>query len=125
MNAYIAAPFGNYVRRSSISSVMGTFTLNQRRGLILALIKTLRYSFVDEAWYNALGLRNPGIQAGLRKWDNDSRDRIISIAAIEPDDWKKLNDIIPKHVPLELNISCPNISKFNGYIKDLHVFGSL
>ena len=122
MNVYIAAPFGNYVRRSGISSVMGTFTLNQRRGLILALIKSLRYSFVDEAWYNALGLRNPGIQAGLRKWDNDSRDRIISIAAIEPDDWKELNDIIPKHVPLELNISCPNISKFNGYIKDLHVF---
>jgi len=119
---YIAAPFGNYVRRSGISSVMGTFTLNQRRGLILSLVKTLRYSFTDKAWYNALGLKNPGIHAGLIKWSNDSRERIISIAAIEETDWKHLHDIIPSHVPLELNISCPNIAKFNGYIKDLHLF---
>ena len=33
---------------------MGTFTLNQRSGLILSLIRTLRYSFRDKAWYNAL-----------------------------------------------------------------------
>ena len=113
MNAYIAAPFGNYVRRSGITSVMGTFTLNQRNGLILSLIKTLRYSFVDKAWYNALGLKNPDINAGLKKWDNDSRERIVSIAAIEETDWVNLHNIIPSHVPLELNISCPNISKFN------------
>ena len=96
---YIAAPFGNYVRRSGISSVMGTFTLNQRRGLILSLVKTLRYSFTDKAWYNALGLKNPGIHAGLIKWNNDSRERIISIAAIEETDWKHLHDTIPSHVP--------------------------
>ena len=124
MNVYIAAPFGNYVRRSGISSVMGTFTLNERSGLILALIKTLRYSFTDNAWYNALGLKNPGINAGLRKWDNDSRERIVSVAAIDENDWRHLNDIIPNHVPLELNISCPNITKFNGYIKDLHLFSN-
>ena len=124
MNAYIAAPFGNYVRRSGITSVMGTFTLNQRNGLILSLIKTLRYSFVDKAWYNALGLKNPGINAGLKKWDNDSRERIVSIAAIEETDWVNLHNIIPLHVPLELNISCPNIAKFNGYIKDLHLFAT-
>ena len=124
MKVYVAAPFGNYIRRPHISSVMGTFTLNERRGLLLQLIRTLRYSFTDKAWYNALGLRNPGINAGLRKWDNDSRNRIISIAAIEETDWKYLHDIIPSHVPLELNISCPNIAKFNGYIKDLHLFAS-
>ena len=48
---YIAAPFGNYVHRDGISSVMGTFTLQQRKGLILALIRTLRYSFSDKAWF--------------------------------------------------------------------------
>ena len=124
MKVYVAAPFGNYIRRPHISSVMGTFTLNERRGLLLQLIRTLRYSFTDKAWYNALGLRNPGISAGIRKWDNDSRNRIVSIAAIEETDWKHLHDIIPSHVPLELNISCPNIEKFNGYIKDLHLFAS-
>tara|TARA_Y100000813_G_scaffold195596_1_gene177674 strand:+ start:1073 stop:1771 length:699 start_codon:yes stop_codon:yes gene_type:complete len=122
MKFFIAAPFGNYIRISGITSVMGTFTLNQRSGLILSLIRTLRYSFRDKAWYNALGLKNPGIQAGLRKWNNDSRNRVISIAAIENTDWIHLRNLIPSHVPLELNISCPNISKFNGYIKDLHVF---
>ena len=102
MKFFIAAPFGNYIRRSGITSVMGTFTLNQRSGLILSLIRTLRYSFRDKAWYNALGLKNPGIQAGLRKWNNDSRNRVISIAAIENTDWMHLRDIIPSHVPLSL-----------------------
>ena len=124
MKFFIAAPFGNYIRRSGITSVMGTFTLNQRSGLILSLIRTLRYSFRDKAWYNALGLKNPGIQAGLRKWNNDSRNRVISIAAIENTDWMHLRDLIPSHVPLELNISCPNISKFLHYVKDIHMFAN-
>ena len=121
---YIAAPFGNYIHRPHISSVMGTFTLQQRTGLILQLIRTLRYSFVDKAWYNSLGLRNPGILEGLRKYDNNSRNRLISIAAIESSDWRNLHDIIPNHVPLELNISCPNISKFLHYVKDIHMFAN-
>ena len=124
MNVYIAAPFGNYIQRSGISSVMGTFTLQQRSGLILQLIRTLRYSFTDQAWYNSLGLRNPGILKGLRRYDKNSRDRLISIAAIEPSDWRNLHDIIPNHIPLELNISCPNISKFLHYVKDIHMFAN-
>lgn len=84
MNVYIAAPFGNYIHRSGISSVMGTFTLKQRPGLILQLIRTLRYSFNDKAWYNALGLRNPSILKGLSKYNKNNKDRLISIAAIEP-----------------------------------------
>ena len=121
---YIAAPFGNYVHRDGISSVMGTFTLQQRRGLILALIRTLRYSFADKAWYNSLGLKNPGITEGLKKWGMNSRNRIVSIAAIEETDWRNLNSIIPNHVPLELNISCPNITKFLHYVKDIHLFAN-
>jgi len=34
---YIAAPFGNYIHRSGISSIMGTFSLKQRKGLLLQL----------------------------------------------------------------------------------------
>ena len=124
MNGYIAAPFGNYIQRSGISSVMGTFTLQQRSGLILQLIKTLRYSFIDKAWYNSLGLRNPGILEGLRRYDKNSRDRLISIAAIEPSDWKNLHDIIPSHIPLEINISCPNIAKFLHYVKGIELFAN-
>jgi len=124
MNVYIAAPFGNYIHRSGISSIMGTFTLKQRPGLILQLIKTLRYSFIDKAWYNALGLRNPGILEGLHRYDKNSRERLISIAAIEPSDWQSLHDIIPFHIPLEINISCPNISKFIHYVKDIHIFAN-
>ena len=122
MNVYIAAPFGNYIHRSGISSVMGTFTLQQRSGLILQLIKTLRYSFIDKAWYNSLGLRNPGIIEGLRRYDKNSRDRLISIAAIEPSDWQHLHAIIPNHIPLEINISCPNIAKFLHYVKGIELF---
>jgi len=121
---YIAAPFGNYIHRPHISSVMGTFTLKQRTGLILQLIRTLRYSFTDKAWYNSLGLRNPGILNGLKKYDKNSRGRLISIAAIEPTDWRNLHDIIPNLVPLELNISCPNIPKFLHYVKDIHMFAN-
>ena len=124
MNVYIAAPFGNYIHRSGISSVMGTFTLQQRSGLILQLIKTLRYSFIDKAWYNSLGLRNPGIMNGLTKYDKNSRDRLISIAAIEPSDWQHLHDIIPNHIPLEINISCPNIAKFLHYVKGIEHFAN-
>ena len=82
MNCYIAAPFGNYIHRSGISSVMGTFTLKERTGLILQLIRTLRYSFKDQAWYNSLGLRNPGILEGLRRYDKNSRQWV--------NDWNKL-----------------------------------
>ena len=124
MNVYIAAPFGNYIHRSGISSVMGTFTLKQRPGLILQLIRTLRYSFNDKAWYNALGLRNPGILKGLSKYNKNSKERLISIAAIEPSDWQHLHDILPFHIPLEINISCPNISKFIHYVKDIHMFAN-
>lgn len=124
MNVYIAAPFGNYIQRSGISSVMGTFTLKERTGLILQLIRTLRYSFIDKAWYNSLGLRNPGILEGLRRYDKNSRDRLISIAAIEPSDWQHLHDIIPSHIPLEINISCPNIAKFLHYVKGIELFAN-
>ena len=60
---YIAAPFGNYLRTKKARSVIGTFTVEKRTGLIKQIITTLRYS--NGAWYNRIGLRNPGIHFGL------------------------------------------------------------
>ncbi len=116
---YISAPFGNYVRPKNTTPVLGTFTLNRRTGLFIQIAKTLRYSFRDKCWYNALGLRNPGINTGIKRYKPDT---ILSIAAIAPTDWELLEKKIPKNIPLELNISCPNIAHFNDYTKDIGCF---
>tara|TARA_B100001094_G_scaffold296183_1_gene318181 strand:+ start:1379 stop:2089 length:711 start_codon:yes stop_codon:yes gene_type:complete len=116
---YISAPFGNYVRPKNTIPVSGTFTLNQRKGLLLQVAKTLRYSFKEKCWFNALGLRNPGIDAGISRYKPNT---IISIAAIEATDWGLLAKKIPVNIPLELNISCPNIAHFNDYTKDIGCF---
>ncbi|MEE3234023.1 MAG: hypothetical protein VX294_07645 [Candidatus Latescibacterota bacterium] len=100
---------------------MGTFTLHQRTGLLLQIVKTLRYSFREKCWYNALGLRNPGIHTGIGRYRPNT---IISIAAIEAADWELLAKRIPDNIPLELNISCPNIAHFNDYTRDIGCFSS-
>ena len=119
MTIYIAAPFGNYIRTKNTRSVIGTFTLERRPGLIKQLIKTLRYR--NGVWYNALGLRNPGIINGF-KYYRPSRNEVISLAAIEPGDWEKLAEIVPEHIDVELNLSCPNIEHFQDYSKGAEVF---
>lgn len=116
---YIAAPFGNYISTKNTISVIGTFTHKRRKGLITQLIKTLRYDFQEKAWYNALGLRNPGIVEGVRRY---KPDQVLSVAAIEPQDYDYLNAIIPIDTRLEINISCPNITHFRDYLKGLPQF---
>lgn len=119
MTVYISAPFGNYIRTKNTRSVVGTFTLERRPGLVSQLIKTLRYR--DGAWYNALGLRNPGIVNGF-KYYLPSRNEVISLAAINPGDWEKLAEIVPEHIDVELNLSCPNIEHFQNYSEGAEVF---
>lgn len=118
---YIAAPFGNYISTKNTISVIGTFTHKPRSGLILQILKTLRYDFQEKAWYNALGLRNPGIVEGLRRY---KENQVLSIAAVEPQDYDHLNAIIPTSTKLEINISCPNITHFQDYLKGLPQFAS-
>ena len=118
---YISAPFGNYLRPKNTIPVLGTFTLDKRSGLLSQIAKTLRYSFKDKCWYNALGLRNPGIEIGINRHKPDT---ILSIAAIEPTDWALLEKKIPKDISLELNISCPNIVHFNDYAKGIGCFSA-
>ncbi len=116
---YIAAPFGNYIRTEKTTSVTGTFTRNPRDGLIFHTLKSLRYSFKDNCWYNSLGLRNPGIVLGVHK---PRKGDYLSIAAVEDCDWSVLNRYVPQSIPIELNISCPNIDHFDDYASDLHIF---
>ena len=113
---FIAAPFGNYLKYKNAISVSGTWTLNPRPGKIKQIIKTLRYT--KRGWVNKLGLRNSGIDFGLkRKYD------ILSIAAIDYNDWEELHKIIPEDSNVEINLGCPNIQPnmwtgFNNFTQD-------
>lgn len=119
MSLYIAAPFGNYIKTKNTRSVIGSYTLERRTGLIKQIIKTLRYR--NGVWYNAIGLRNPGIEFGLMRY-NKSKNDVISLAAIEPKDWNTLNKIIPYNTDIELNLSCPNIEHFENYNQNIENF---
>ena len=116
---YISAPFGNYMKYPLTTPVTGTWTLNPRSGLIKQILKTLRYDFKTKSWYNSLGLRNPGINKGIEK---HKHGEIMSIGAINRGDWKKLSKIIPREIPLELNISCPNITHHDHYLEGVEIF---
>ena len=119
MTIYIAAPFGNYIKTKHTRSVVGSFTLERRTGLLKQIATTLRYR--DGAWYNALGLRNPGIEFGLKHYYRSNND-VLSLAAINPDDWNKLADIVPDDIDLEINLSCPNIEHFENYSQGIEKF---
>lgn len=119
MTVYISAPFGNYIRTKNTRSVIGTFTLERRTGLLRQIATTLRYR--DGAWYNALGLRNPGIEFGLKYYYRSEKD-VLSLAAVQSGDWERLNHIVPDDVDVELNLSCPNIDHFDDYTAGSEVF---
>ncbi len=107
---FISAPFGNYLQHTNFIgdaiSVTGTFTVKPRPGLVKHIIKTLRYT--RTGWRNKLGLRNPGIFKGI---ENTASHSVMSIASLEPNDWRILYEIVPKNMSVELNISCPNVDK--------------
>ena len=108
MKYYIAAPFGNYLHKPDMYSVMGTFTLLRRPGLLKALLKTLRYSFHYNGWTNQLGLRNPGIEKGINKYYVQPHRRIVSIYGFNYGEWKTLAEYT-RGIRIELNLSCPNV----------------
>ena len=114
MKFFIAAPFGNYIKfrkNSNVVPVTGTWTLEYRGGFLFRIWKiltTMRYDRSQKGWVNKLGLPNPGIKIGLRK---TKKNDILSIAAINDTDFKKLFDIIPKDQSIEINLSCPNLDE--------------
>ena len=94
-------------------SVMGTYTLQPRPGLLKQILKTLRYSFHYNGWTNKLGLRNPGIETAINKYYQNPSRRIISLYGFNKGEWETLAKYT-RGMKQELNISCPNVeNKFH------------
>ena len=105
---FISPPFGNYINFDNCISISGSFTLNQRNGLIYQIFKTLRYSFKENGWINKIGLRNKGIDWALK---NIPEKQIISVAIMNECEIPILLKKIPDNRNIEINISCPNVDK--------------
>ena len=103
---FISPPFGNYINLPKCNSIKGSFTLIPRDGLLLQIIKTLRYSFANQGWVNKIGLRNKGIDWAIKKYKNTNH--VISIAIMDEHEIDEFVNKIPNNMNLELNISCPN-----------------
>ena len=106
----ISPPFSNLrlLCPPNTTRVLGTYTLNKRRGLWRVLTTLKR---IEGGWVNNVGLRNGGVQSVP-----NLKDTIISFSALEEQDWcfalpqLKLRD---KVMGLEINISCPNVGVKN------------
>ena len=84
---FINPPFGNYFSFENTISIKGSYTLEPRNGLVMQILKTLRYSFEHSGWINKIGLRNPGIDYALKNYDKKT---IISVAILNKEDISKL-----------------------------------
>jgi len=105
---FISPPFGNYINLDNVISIKGSYTLYPRDGLFEQIIKTLRYSFENEGWINKIGLRNKGIDYAIENYDKKS---VVSIAILDKDDIQPIVSKIPNNMNIELNVSCPNVSR--------------
>ena len=105
---FINPPFGNYISLPKTISIKGSFTLEPRSGLISQIFKTMRFSFKYNGWINKIGLRNPGLQWAINKYN---RNDILSIAILHEREIDKILTILPENQNIELNASCPNIDK--------------
>ena len=105
---FINPPFSNYFSFEKTISIKGSYTLEPRTGLIMQVLRTLRYSFQHNGWINKIGLRNPGIEYAIKNYKKNS---IVSVAILNKEDIPKLIKKIPDDMNIELNISCPNAEK--------------
>lgn len=106
---FISPPFGNYIHLPYTKSIKGSYTCEPRDGLFMQIMKTLRYSNKEGGWVNKIGLRNKGIDYGIKKY-NHERD-ILSIAILTFEDIPIFSQKIPKNMNIEINVSCPNLNK--------------
>ena len=105
---FIAAPFGNWIKPKGCVPVCGTYTLYPRGNVLWSVLKSLRWNKDLQGWTNNLGLPNPGIKVGLHK---HIRGEVLSIAEIERNDFRKLYNVIPEGMNVELNLSCPSLGR--------------
>lgn len=104
---FISPPFGNYIDFPKSISIRGSFTLNERPGKWMQILKTLRY-IPGVGWINKIGLRNPGIDYAVKTY---KKGEIISIAIMNKYEIGQILKKIPDDMDIELNISCPNTDK--------------
>ena len=123
---FISPPFGNYLNLPKTTPIKGSFTLEPRPGLLGQIYKTLYYSKEQGGWVNKIGLRNKGIDFAIDKYKNSwfpfYRNSVISIAILHENEIDKFIEKIPPEMPLEINVSCPNVNhalvsqKLNGFL---------
>jgi len=106
---FISPPFGNYINLPNTMSIKGSYTLQPRPGILAQIFKTFRYSFKYKGWVNKIGLRNKGLEYGIKNY-NPYRD-IISIAILDKEEIPKIINLLPENTNIELNISCPNVNE--------------
>ena len=96
-----------------LKSIVGSFTVEPRPGLIKQILYTLRYSEEKGGWVNKIGYRNKGIEWAIEKYynKNNNDDVIISLGLLKQTDIDDMLNKIPDDMNVEINISCPNVSK--------------
>ena len=110
---FISPPFGNYISLPHTKSIKGSYTLEPRSGLFSQILKTFRYSFKHNGWVNKIGLRNKGLEYGIKHYN--CKNDIISIAILNENEIPKILKILPDNTNIELNISCPNVNKSHAH----------
>tara|TARA_Y100000991_G_scaffold214344_1_gene201869 strand:- start:390 stop:1094 length:705 start_codon:yes stop_codon:yes gene_type:complete len=105
---FISPPFGNYINLPNTIQIKGSYTLEPREGLIIQILKTLRYSYTYGGWVNKIGLRNKGLDYAVK---NCNKKDVYSIAILNEKEISKILNKIPEDMNIELNISCPNAEK--------------
>lgn len=105
---FINPPFSNYIQLPYITPIKGSYTLEPRNGLFMQVLKTLHYSFQHHGWVNKIGLRNKGIDYGLKNLKNNE---ILSIAILDKKEIPIFLKKIPNETNIEINVSCPNAEK--------------
>jgi dihydroorotate dehydrogenase len=117
----VSAPFGNYLHFRHATPTLGTYTVQNRGGFwwrVWKILTTVRYNFQEQSWVNKLGLPNPGIHSLWKKhwyyglWTHRvPEDCILSIHGFNINEWVHLLETAKLlDVPVELNLSCPNIT---------------
>ena len=112
---FISPPFGNYLSLPGTKSISGSYTLEARPGLFMQIFKSFRYSFEYGGWINKIGLRNPGLDYAVNSYKKAIKEKrdpgIRSIAILKKEEIPIILSKIPDTMDIELNVSCPNLSK--------------
>lgn len=114
-NIILSPPFGYWLLTDWATSVVGTFTLAERKGKWFQTIRTLRP--IKGGWRNQIGLRNSGLQneSTIKRIKNlQSKQKIIlSVHASNDGEWEDMYEALNycqlTDSVLELNVSCPNV----------------